>query len=263
MSLNARRNVAAAALLLAAFAGSGATPAAQQPAPAVPDLSGGWVLVDSGSGSFDGVVAKHPPAALTPAGQSMVVRGDGRNVIPPAAERGPAQQAGEAYIVNTGACTPEGTGGSAINHNSSAMYVLQSRDEVLMVREGPGGRRFHMDGRPHPDVKRITPSLYGHSTGRYEGKALVVETVGLSVGNVSGGAKRRPETRLTERLELTPDGKHLSITYTWDDPELYVRPHTYQYLFEPLPEDGYALETWCDSSDPRQRQSIVPPVQVP
>ena len=68
--------------------------------------------------------------------------------------------------------------------------------------------------------------------------------------------------RYDERLELAPDGKHLTITYTWDDPVLYVRPHTYQYLFERLPEDSYALETWCDSSDPRQRQSIVPPAQV-
>ena len=69
------------------------------------------------------------------------------------------------------------------------MFLLQSKDEVLMVREGPGGRRFYMDGRPHPDVKRITPSLYGHSTGRYEGNALIVETIGLSVGNVHGRRK--------------------------------------------------------------------------
>ena len=250
-------------LLLTAFIGSGGTAAGQQPAPAVvPDLSGGWVRVDEGSGSFDGTVEKHPPAALTAAGQALRVQGDGRNVIPQGAGTGPANKEGQAYIVNTGACTPEGTGGSAINHNSAAMFMLQSKDEVLMVREGPGGRRFYMDGRPHPDLARFTPSLYGHSTGRYEGKALVVETVGLTVGNVPGGGKRRPETRLTERFEMTPDGKYLRITYTWDDPGLYVRPHIYEYLFEPLPEDSYALETWCDSSDPLQRQSIVPPKQV-
>src|SRR5678815_1492311 len=91
-----------------------------------------------------------------------------RNVIPADAAKRPANQAGEPYVVNNGACTPEGTGGSAINHNSTAMFIVQSKDEVLMVREGPGGRRFYMDGRPHPDVKRITPSLYGHSTGHYE-----------------------------------------------------------------------------------------------
>jgi hypothetical protein len=263
--MNARR-VVVAAVLLAAFIGSGGTAAGQQPArAAIPDISGGWLRVDEGSGSFDGTAEKTAPAALTPAGQALGVRGDGRNVIAAdaAAGRRPPNQAGEPYIVNSGACTPEGTGGSAINHNSTAMFIIQSKDEVLMVREGPGGRRFYMDGRPHPDVKRLTPSIYGHSTGRYEGNALIVETIGLSVGNVPGGGKRRPETRLIERLEPTPDGTHLTITYTWDDPGLYVRPHTYKYVFERLPEDSYALETWCDSSDPLQRQSIVPPKQVP
>jgi hypothetical protein len=172
-----------------------------------------------------------------------VVQGDGRNVIPPEEERGPANEAGEPYVVLSGACTPEGTGGSAINHNSTAMFLVQTKDQVLMVREGPGSRRFYMDGRPHPDLARFTPSRYGHSTGRYEGQALVVETVGLTVDNVRGGGKRRPETRLTERMELTPDGQHLRITYTWDDPALYLR-------------------TWCDSSDPRQKYSIIPPEQV-
>jgi len=261
--MNARGIVVATMLLLAAFAASRGAAAGQQPAPAaVPDLSGGWVRVDEGSGSFDGTVEKHPPAALTAAGRALRVQGDGRNVIPAGAGTGPANKAGQAYIVNTGGCTPEGTGGSAINHNSAAMFMLQSKDEVLMVREGPGGRRFFMDGRPHPDLSRFTPSLYGHSTGRYAGKTLVVETVGLTVGNVPGGGKRRPETRLTERFELSSDGKMLMITYTWTDPELYVEPHVYQILFERLPEDSYALETWCDSSDPLQTQSIVPPEQV-
>ena len=262
--MNARRLVRAAAPLLAVFLGAGGTAARQQPA-AVPDLSAGWLRIDEGSGSFDGTALKVGQAALTPAGQAMAVRGDGRNVITAerAAGSAPANKAGEPYIVNNGACTPEGTGGSAINHNSTAMFILQSKDEVLMVREGPGGRRFYMDGRAHPDAARMVPSLYGHSTGRYEGNALVVETVGLDVANVPGGGKRRPETRLTERFELSRDGKQLSITYTWDDPVLYVRPHSYQYLFERLPEDSYALETWCDASDPLQRQSIVPPKQTP
>jgi hypothetical protein len=267
--MNARRVMVAAALL-AACVGCGGTPAAEQATPAVvserpaavPDLSGGWLRIDTGSGSFDGTAQRVPTAELTAAGQAMVVRGDGRNLIPPGGGSGPPKPAGEPYIVNNGACTPEGTGGSAINPNSTAIFLLQSKEEVLMVREGPGGRRFHMDGRPHPDLARLTPSLYGHSTGRYEGNALVVETVGLTEGGVQGGGRRRPQTRLTERFELAPDGKRLTITYTWDDPELYVRPHTYQYFFERLPEDSYALETWCDSSDPLQRQSIVPPKQL-
>ena len=122
-------------------------------------------------------------------------------------------------------------------------------------------RWIYMDGRPHPDLARFTPSMYGHSTGRYEGNALIVETVGLTAGTVQGGGRRRPETRLIERFDLTPDGKRLTITYTWDDPLIYVRPHSYKYEFERLPEDSYAFETWCDSNDPLQKYSIVPPKQ--
>jgi hypothetical protein len=254
-------------LLLLAVCATGCTaPAtAQRGTPAatttVPDLSGGWLLLDSeGSGSFDGTAQRFPPAELTAAGKSMVIRGDGRNVTPAGGNTAP-HQAGEAYIVNNGACTPEGTGGSAIDPNSTAIFLLQSKDEVLLVREGPGGRRIHIDGRGHPDLAKLAPNMYGHSIGHYESGALVVDTVGLPEGNVQGGGRRRPETRLTERFQLAPDGKHLTITYTWDDPMLYVKPHIYQHSFERLPADSYAFETWCDSSDPLQRQSIVPPKQ--
>jgi hypothetical protein len=259
----ARRFARGALLSAVCLIGWSAPLAAQGGAPGapVPDLSGGWLRLDSqGSGSFDGTAQRHPPASLTAAGQAMVVRGDGRNVIPAGGGTGKANEAGQPYIVNNGACTPEGTGGSAIDPNSTAIFLLQSKDEVLMVREGPGGRRIHMDGRGHP--AKVTPSLYGHSVGRYEGGALVVETVGLPEGNVQGGGRRRPDTRLTERFEVAPDGKRLTITYTWDDPVLYVRPHTYEYSFERLPPGSYAFETWCDSSDPLQRQSIVPPKQA-
>src|SRR5215510_9554824 len=103
-----------------------------QPA-AVPDLSGGWLLLDSeGSGSFDGTAQRFPPAELTAAGKAMVIRGDGRNVTPTGGNTAP-HQAGEAYIVNNGACTPEGTGGSGIDPNSTANFILQSKDEVLLV----------------------------------------------------------------------------------------------------------------------------------
>ena len=258
--------LASGALLLAVAVSACSAPAtAQRGTPAatttIPDLSGGWLRLDSeGSGSFDGAAQRNPPAALTPAGQAMVVRGDGRNVTPNGGNTAP-HQAGEAYIVNNGACTADGTGGSAIDPNSTAIFLLQSKDEVLMVREGPGGRRIYMDGRGHPDLTKLVPTQYGHSVGHYEGGALVAETIGLPEGAVQGGGRRRPETRLTERFALAADGKQLTITYTWDDPMLYVRPHTYQYFFERLPPESYAFETWCDSSDPTQRQSVVPPKQ--
>ena len=53
------------------------------------------------------------------------------------------------------------------------------------------------------------------------------------------------------------------MTYTWDDARLYQKPHTYSIEMERLPPDAYAFESWCDSSDPAQRQSVTPPKQQP
>ena len=65
-------------------------------------------------------------------------------------------------------------------------------------------------------------------------------------------------------LAWHPDGRHLTVTYTWNDPKVYVKPHAYQIPFERVPGDGYVLENWCDASIPHPEmvQSIVPPEQL-
>jgi hypothetical protein len=140
---------------------------------------------------------------------------------------------------------------------------VQGRDQVLIVRENPGlPRTIYLDGRAHPDLSRWTPNAVGHSTGRYENGALVVETIGLTTGNVSAGGWRTPETRLTERYRVSADGQRLTVSYTWEDPKIYVKPHTYEIVSERAPAGSWAFEWWCDSSDPNQRLSIVPPPQA-
>jgi hypothetical protein len=97
--------------------------------------------------------------------------------------------------------------------------------------------------------------------GRYDGNVLVVETVGLTPGAVVAGGQRTPETRLTERFEVAPDGGRMTITYTWQDPKIYQKPHTYTYHFDRLPPGSYVFEDWCDASDPIERQGVAPPPQ--
>ena len=69
---------------------------------------------------------------------------------------------------------------------------------------------------------------------------------------------RERDTVLTERFKLTPDGKRLTITYTWNDPKVYVKPHTYDISFERW-DAGYVFETWCDASidHPENYTSVV------
>lgn len=58
-----------------------------------------------------------------------------------------------------------------------------------------------------------------------------------------------PTTELTEMYRLLPGGKRLVITYTYRDPLVYLEPHTFDMMFEILPPNQYALESWCDSKE--------------
>lgn len=229
---------------------------------AVPDLEGGWVRLDvDGSGSFQGLSARVPRAVLTAAARKAADDAAARAAKPRfdfARDTSKPRAAGEGYVVTDGGCTLPG----GVEPNSAAFHLVQSASQVVIVRENPGlPRTIHLDGRVHPHLSRWTPNAVGHSVGRYEGGALVVDTIGLATGNVTAGGWRTPETVLTERYRLSADGTRLTISYTWQDPKVYVKPHSYQIVAERTPPGSWAFEAWCDSSDPTQRLSIVPPVQ--
>ena len=66
---------------------------------------------------------------------------------------------------------------------------------------------------------------------------------------------------LTERFHVDPDDGMLTVTYTWEDPKIYKRPHSYSIQFERILDDMHAFESWCDTGDPTYSYSVAPPVQ--
>jgi hypothetical protein len=264
-------------LVLAAFLLPAAAPSPlpQSPAAANSRLEGDWVRIDpDGAGSFDGLGASIPPAQLLPgvsAGAGRGGRGRGGRGGPPVAQPTGPNPEGVPYIVVAQPCSG-GVGGRSngallVNPDSGGVHVIEHKDEVIFAGERGGVRHFYLDGRAHPTPWTPTPA--GHSVGRYEGNTLVVETTGFTPGGVPGGGVRTAETTLVERFEVPPDGKRLTITYTWNDPKIYQTPHVYRYYFERAPTVSsggaavsYALEEWCDAGDPVEKQSIVPPKQI-
>jgi len=222
-------------------------------------LEGGWVRLDtSGSGSFGGLTANFARAVLTPEGAAKIKPQRDPDDVDP--DNRP-HKAGEPYIVTQGRCGGFGPGG--VEPNSAALFIVPTRDEVLLTREGPGARHIFTDGREHPTLSRISSAGLGHSTATWDNGDLVIDTVGLNEGGVTAGGWRTPETHLTERYHVADDGMHMRITFTWTDPKIYVQPHSYFFDFERIPADSYAFENWCDSGDSLQRQSVVPPEQLP
>ena len=240
-------------------------------------LEGDWVRIDpDGAGSFGGLGASIPPAQLLPGAAAAAGRGGrgggrgGRGGAPVPESTSPNAE-GVPYIVVAQPCGG-GLGGRSngallVNPDSGGVHFIEHKDEVIFAGERGGVRHFFLDGRQHPTPWTPTPA--GHSIAKYEGAILVVETVGFTAGAVPGGGVRTPETRLVERYEVSPDGKRLTITYTWDDPKLYQKPHVYRYYFDRSPtvesagtKVSYALEEWCDAGDPIEKQSIIPPKQT-
>jgi len=281
------RTVLTIGVVSSVVVGSAIVSTAQSQAPAVSaaaKLEGAWVRTDpDGSGSFRGL-GKNIPAAHLKAGVSM---GGGARGGPggrggrggrgagqvdeygnPLRGAGPASNGphaeGDPYIVVAQPCgAGGGRGGGAllINPDSGGVHLAVSNDEVIFAGERGGVRHIYTDGRQHPS--NWVPTGAGHSIGHWEGNVLVVDTVGLTPGAVPGGGMRSATTHLVERFEVAPDGKTLTISYTWDDPAIYEQPHTYGYIFDRAPGNPpYALEEWCDASDPIEKQSIIPPKQI-
>jgi hypothetical protein len=224
-----------------------------------------WVRKDSaGSGGFGGLAASLPQALLTPEAAASR-RGGG-----PGPARGAPQvwtaKPGEPLIVVERPCAgaaggARGNGAGLISPDSVGVHIVEHKDEVIMAGERGGVRHIYTDGRPHPASARRVPAAAGYSVGRYEGNVLVVETIGFTPGAVPAGGQRTPETKLTERFAVAPDGLSMTITYTWEDPKIYQKPHVYSYHFDRLPPGSYAFEEWCDAGDPTEKYGITPPKQ--
>jgi hypothetical protein len=129
-------------------------------------------------------------------------------------------------------------------------------------------RTIYMDGRPHPE--KITPSYYGHSTGKWEGDTLVVDTVGF---NEAFWMDRRgmPHTEKLHTIEKFTRTSLQQIRYevTVEDPGVYTAPWSSsmtlgwndgQELFEYIcQQSNYAGELMVGEMNSVDRSSPIVP----
>jgi hypothetical protein len=233
---------------------------AQQPAPTAPavspdllnGLSGIWNRLDtSGAGSYGAI--DFPMPQLTPeyAAKIPTTNNYGGFGPPPPGFVPPTYDIrGQAAPQRCGIGGGPGTGAGGFDINSAGMSLMASKDLVLMLRDGAqGSRHIYTDGRPFPG--QLTAP---YSIGRFENGALVVTTRGFT-GQVVGNDRpqnrgyRDTTTEVIETFRPSADGKRLVVTYTHNDPKVYVKPWVYDITFERLPPDQYAFESWCDSRE--------------
>lgn len=124
-------------------------------------------------------------------------------------------------------CKP--SGGSRFWHTPYGIEIvdLPETQEVIFLHVGAphSWRVAYLDGRPHPaDAKNL---WYGHTTGKWEGDTLVMETVGFNdrFWLTREGVPTTTQLKLTERLSR-PDRNRLRYEATVDDPGAYTAPWT-------------------------------------
>jgi hypothetical protein len=131
-----------------------------------------------------------------------------------------------------------------IEQDSKAIGILSE------VVSGP--RTIYLDGRKHPDMDTFDNTTVGNSIGHWEGDTLVVDTVGFSdkgITTIPGGGIRTPDSHLVERYRLVDSGKRLLVTFTWTDPKVFTKPHTYAFLYDRAAPGYRPGDTDCDASD--------------
>jgi hypothetical protein len=231
----------------------------EQSAASFPDLSGIWVHSIPG---FE-PLASGPTALVNRSrrengtGDILKLNGDHTNPIlkPEAAEV--VKSHGELGLKGIGdpnpriQCRPAGV---PFVFTNGPTQLLQQPDKVTILYSYDHQVRRIRLNQPHP--AQVTPSWYGDSVGHYEGDTLVIDTVGIKVGQYSMidwyGTPHTEALHVVERYRLldpeaakdgferdakqhnvgqgmrnpSSRGKYLQLQFTVEDKGVFTTPWT-------------------------------------
>ncbi len=128
-----------------------------------------------------------------------------------------------AYLAHQ-SCTPAGVPDFDMVRGARPIYFVQTPKEVLMIWAGDMQVRHIYLNVPHS--RNPKPSWYGESVGHYEGKSLVIDTVGGNTRTFVDEYRTPHSDKLhvQERWTVSDDGKTLNISMVVDDPAAFKQP---------------------------------------
>jgi hypothetical protein len=128
--------------------------------------------------------------------------------------------------------------------------IVQTPTHIFFLFEGNihSYRQIFMDGRPHPADP--DPTWYGHSIGHFEGKTLVVDTIGYN-DRFWFDFKGHPHTERLHTIErYTFDGPNKLVNQvTIDDPGAYERPFQVTFTAHRAPAGFELMEYICQENN--------------
>jgi hypothetical protein len=132
---------------------------------------------------------------------------------------------------------------------------ITQRADTVTIQYGRNGRTrtVHMDMAAHP--ANVTPSADGHSIGKWENDALVVDTVAFVPGTLVGTTPHSAQLHVVERFSFDAAANTLKREVTAEDPLYFAAAYTRtdNMLVSTVP---YAPEACADLTPP-----VPPPPQ--
>jgi len=210
-------------LVLAAMTLLLSAPALFAQAPARPELSGIWTRIGNSQNFLE--PQQTPP--LQPAAKA--VYDENRRGLAPAVGGGLDEVDPTIY------CLPHGVPRAMASN--SPFEIVQGRGQVvhILFETGMMQRRIYLDGRKMPE--NFPATYMGFSTGRYDGDALVVETVGLNDWTWldNSGIPHSDALRVTERIRRAAQDT-LEIAFLFNDPQTFSRPWEGKKTYQRRPD---------------------------
>jgi len=156
-------------------------------------------------------------------------------------------------------CLPPGP--SRALTGPSPFFIVQHKDVVSFNFENHGVYRVVYINGKHPADIADYPQFMGHSTGKWEGDTLVVDTVGINDRTWldSYGLEHSDKLHLTERFQKTgPD--MIKYTVTYEDPVFFTKPWTATLNF--VRQKDRLMEYVCNDNE-KDRVNLVPTPREP
>lgn len=137
------------------------------------------------------------------------------------------QELNDHYVPTAhGTCWPSGV--PEVLNLREPVQLLQQPDEITIIYARDHQVRHVYLNRAHS--KNVPLSWYGESVGHYEGKTLVVDTIGQAPFKMSVvdpyGTPHTAQIHVVERYTLIHDkkGPGLHVTFTVEDPGAFTMP---------------------------------------
>ncbi|MEO8466123.1 MAG: hypothetical protein ABI640_12335 [Gammaproteobacteria bacterium] len=144
-----------------------------------------------------------------------------------------ADARGEPIATGYTHCLPDGM--PSMMMAMFPMEVLQTAGQVTIIQEAYNQVRRIYIGAPAVPIEDAEPGFWGHSTAKWDGDTLVVDTVGIKDYVRFRNVPHSAQMRISERMHVF-DADHFEDQITITDPVYLTSAWTFTWRYQRKPD---------------------------